>query len=355
MPRPVSNPPNPWRQGAEGGYEIDWLGEPPPARVEVFEEAAKSILTRNDSPDVPFTWSVNPYRGCQHACAYCYARPGHEYLGFGAGSDFDTKIVVKTNAPDLLRAAFARKKLASNEWIALSGVTDPYQPLEASYRLTRGCLEACRDFRRPVGLITKGALVRRDVDLLADIARTAGARVFLSIPFADAANGRAIEPLGATPAMRFEALRVLSDAGVPTGVSVSPLIPGLNDSEIPEILERAKAAGATHAFAILLRLPTSVRPVFEDRLRAAFPLRADKVLSQLEQCRVGQTSRASFGARMRGEGARWLAIRDLFDLHARRLGLETSREDEVEPLTPDARGQRTTQLDLFGPGPAERG
>lgn len=348
MPRPISNPPNPWRAATEGGYEVEWLGEPPDARVEVFEEEARSILTRNDSPDVPFTWSLNPYRGCQHACAYCYARPGHEHLGFGAGTDFDTKIVVKTNAEALLRRELARRRSARSEWVALSGVTDPYQPLEASYRITRGCLEALREFRRPVGLITKSALVRRDVDLLADIAQRAGARVFLSIPFADEATARAVEPLGASPRMRFEALRALSDAGVPTGVSLSPMIPGLCDQAIPEILQRAADAGATRAFMILLRLPTSVRPVFEERLRASFPMRADKVLSQLEQCRVGQTSRASFGDRMRGEGPRWTAIRDLFDLHARRHGLETSREEEIEPLTPETQSPAPgQQLDLF--------
>ncbi|MEL6712454.1 MAG: PA0069 family radical SAM protein [Planctomycetota bacterium] len=346
MARPVSNPPNPWRAAAQGGYEVEWLGEPPDARVEVFEERAKSILARNDSPDVPFTWSVNPYRGCQHACAYCYARPGHEHLGFGAGTDFDTKIVVKVNAAERLREALARKRVGRSEWIAFSGVTDPYQPLEASYRLTRQCLEACLDFRRPVGLITKSALVRRDVDLLAELTRKAGARVFLSIPFADEANARAVEPLGASPKLRFDALRALSDAGVPTGVSLSPMIPGLNDPDIPEVLERARDAGATRAFMILLRLPTSVRPVFEERLRERFPLRADKVLSQLEACRVGQTSRASFGARMRGEGARWLAIRDLYELHARRLGFETSREEEVEPLTPHV-PPGGEQLELF--------
>ncbi len=347
MGRPVDNPPNPWTRRA-GGYEVDWLGEPPDASIQVYEEDAKEILARNDSPDVPFTWSVNPYRGCQHACAYCYARPGHQYLGFGAGSDFDTRIVVKRNAPDVLRRALARKMLGA-EWIAFSGVTDPYQPLEASYGLTRACLEACREFRRPVGVITKSALVRRDADLLGRIAEVAGARVFLSIPFASAENARAIEPWAPTPALRFEALRALSEAGVPVGVSVSPVIPGLTDSEIPEILERAREAGATRAFAILLRLPAEVRPVFEARLRAALPLRAERVLHALEECRVLQTSRAQFGDRMRGEGARWRAVRDLFDLSCRRLGLETCREEAIEPLAPDAieTRQNATQRGLF--------
>ena len=335
MPRPVSNPPNPWSR-ASGGYEIEWLGPAPTAEVHVYEEDAREVLAQNESPDVPFRYSVNPYRGCQHACAYCYARPGHQYLGFGAGTDFDTRLVVKRNAPERLRAALMRKSWR-REWVSFSGVTDPYQPLEASYELTRGCLEACRDFHTPVGVITKSALVRRDAPLLGRIARDIGARVFLSIPFADPTMARALEPMAPTPAMRFEALRVLSEAGVPTGVSLSPLIPGLNDSQIPELLERAREAGATSAFMILLRLPAEVRPVFVERLTTAFPERAKKVLAALEECRAGQPARSAFGDRMRGNGPRWQVARDLFDLHCRRLGLSTSRDDEVEPLSPTTR------------------
>jgi DNA repair photolyase len=334
VPRPVSNPPNPWTRAA-GGYEVEWLGPPPTAEVHVYEEDAHEVLAQNDSPDVPFRYSVNPYRGCQHACAYCYARPGHQYLGFGAGTDFDTRLVVKRNAPERLRAALMRKSWR-RDWVAFSGVTDPYQPLEASYELTRGCLEACRDFQTPVGVITKSALVRRDAPLLARMARDIGAQVFLSIPFADPKMARELEPLAPTPAMRFEALRVLSEAGVPTGISLSPLIPGLNDSQIPELLERARDAGATRAFMILLRLPAEVRPVFVERLTAAFPDRAKKVLAALEECRAAQPARSAFGERMRGSGPRWQIARDLFDLHCRRLGLSTSRDDEVEPLSPTA-------------------
>lgn len=346
MRRSISNPPNPWTAKA-GGYEVEWIGEPPAATVEVFEEPAKSALVGNDSPDVPFRFGVNPYRGCQHACAYCYARPGHQYLGMGAGTDFDTKIVVKTGVDERLREEFARGK-AKGDWVAFSGVTDPYQPLEASYQLTRRCLEACADFGRPVGIITKGGLVRRDVDLLARIAKKAGARVFLSIPFLDPEVARAVEPWAPSPKVRFEALRTLSDAGVPTGISISPLVPGLGDADVPRLLEAAAEAGATRAFTILLRLPAEVQPVFDSRLEAALPLRAQKVRSALEQCRIGQASRAEFGSRMRGAGPRWQAIRDLFDLHCRRLGLGTSREDEVEPLTPEIPGHGSgTQGELF--------
>lgn len=342
MPRPVSNPPNPW-----ASEHVEWLEPPPPARLEVYEEEAKSILSRNDSPDVPFTWSVNPYRGCQHACAYCYARPGHQYLGFGAGTDFDTKIVVKRNAPELLRAALARRSW-KRDWIAFSGVTDCYQPLEASYGLTRECLRACLEHRNRVGVITKSALVRRDAQLLAELDRAAGAHVHVSVPFADEANARALEPFASAPSTRFETIRRLADAGVPTGVAIAPVIPGLNDPQIPAILERAAEAGATSAFLILLRLAAEVRPVFEERLAEAFPDRAAKVLRALEECRSGQTraERGAFGTRMTGAGPRWEAVEGLFRLHCRRLELRTTREDSLEVLSP--RRDRGRQGELFG-------
>lgn len=318
--RPVDNPPNPWQTS-----RVEWLGEPPPAPLIVYEEDAGSVVSENDSPDIPFRWSLNPYRGCFHGCAYCYARPTHQYLGFGAGTDFERRIVVKRNAPELLR-----RRLLRADWlgepIAFSGVTDCYQPLEASYELTRRCLEVCREFRQPVQIITKGALVERDVDLLADLARHGAATVFVSVPFADAADSRAVEPFVAAPERRFAALRALAAAGVPTGVSVSPLIPGLNDHQVPAILEQAKAAGARHAFHLLLRLPAEVGPVFEARLRAAFPLRADKVLSILRAMRGGRDNDPSFFTRMRGEGARYAVIEALFRTVAKRLGLTPLRE-----------------------------
>jgi DNA repair photolyase len=337
-PRRVSNPPNPWST-----TEVEWLEEAPPVAIEVYEEEARSILSENDSPDVPFRWSVNPYRGCQHACAYCYARPGHQWLGYGAGTDFDSKIVVKTNAAELLRAAFARRGW-KRELVAFSGVTDCYQPLEASYGLTRACLEVCREFRNPVGIVTKSALVRRDLELLTRLARVTSVQVLLSIPFADDAMARRIEPWASAPRTRFETLRLFAQAGIETGVLLAPIIPGLNDSQIPRILEAAARAGAKSASTILLRLAQEVRPVFEERLREAYPGRVAKVLHALEEMGGGRISRPDFAARMRGAGPRWGAIEDLFHLHARRLGLRTRSDPGLDP---GAAGKAAVQGELF--------
>jgi len=328
--RRVWNPPNPWES-----THVEWLGEPPPVEVQVYEEHSRSILAENDSPDVPFRWSVNPYRGCQHACAYCYARPTHQYLGLGAGTDFDARLVAKVDAPELLRAAFARRSWAREE-VVFSGVTDPYQPIEATYELTRRCLEVCREFANPVGIITKSALVRRDVDLLVRMSQRAQVSVFVSIPFADEEMARRIEPWAATPKKRLETLRVLSEAGLYTGVSLAPLIPGLNDAQVPTILAEARAAGARSAFTILLRLPSEVRPVFLERLSQAYPDRVGKVVHALEELRATQTSSNTFGTRMRGAGPRWEALMRLFELSCRRLGYEEPGRGEA-PRSPEAR------------------
>jgi len=340
MPRPVANPPNPWLTA-----QLEYLDDIPEARLEVHEEDARTIVNRNDSPDLPFRWSVNPYRGCYHACAYCYARPTHEYLEWGAGTDFERKIVVKRNAPALLRAALDARGWRG-EVLAFSGVTDCYQPLEAAYRLTRGCLEVCRDYRNPVGVITKGALVARDAELLAELSVTTGATVTLSIPFADDEGGRALEPGASTIGRRFAALERLSAAGVRTGVAVAPVIPGLNDSQIPAILARARACGAEHAFMTMLRLPGSVLPVFTERLTAAAPLRARAVLSAIRDVRGGALNRGDFGARMTGAGPRWQMIEQLFATHARRLGLRVD-EDLQRPATHAFRAPQR-QGTLFG-------
>ena len=311
---PISNPPNPWAT-----TEVQYLEAPPEVKLEVFEDHTRSILAKNDSPDVGFTYSVNPYRGCFHACAYCYARPTHEYLSLGAGTDFDRKIMVKLRAAELLRAAFA-KKTWKRETVVFSGVTDCYQPLEASYRLTRACLEVCADVANPVAIITKAPLVERDIELLQTLARVASAHVTVSIPIWDVERARAIEPYVATPQRRMRIIETLARAGIEVGVNVAPIIPGLNDEDIPRILSAARDAGATHAGSVLLRLPGSVKAVFEERVRAALPLSADRVLHRIRETRGGRLYDSRFGARGQGEGTYALAIQTLFRTTARRLG-----------------------------------
>ncbi len=328
--RRVSNPPNPWLS-----EHHEWLEPPPPVEIEVFEEPARSILSENDSPDIPFRWSVNPYRGCQHACAYCYARPYHEYLGLGAGTDFDSKIVVKTNAAELLREAFGRRGWRG-EQVNFSGVTDCYQPLEAVYRLTRRCLEVCVEFANPAVVVTKSYLVLRDADVLAELNRVAGAGVYQSITFADDAVARRIEPHAPSPSRRLEAMRALTAAGVPVGVMVAPIIPGLNDRDIPTILRRAAEAGARWAGYVALRLAGSVEPVFLERLRAELPDRAARVEARIREMRGGRLNDARFGARMRGTGRYWESIARLFAMWRRRCGLEGPVEGRAQPVRPEA-------------------
>ena len=274
----------------------------------------------------------------------CYARPTHQYLGWGAGTDFDRKIVAKVNAPMLLRQEMSRKSW-KGDTIVFSGITDCYQPIEATYALTRRCLEICAEFRNPVGIVTKGALIRRDVDLLARLAEEADVGVWISTPFLDDATGRAIEPGASLPSQRFETMRILARAGIRVGVAVAPVIPGLNDSHIAGILERARDAGARHAFLQPVRLPAEVLPVFEERLAQAFPQRAKKVWSAIEQIRGGRRNDSRFGMRMTGQGPRWAAIRTLFGVECRRLGLNAEDPERHHRTTfrrPSAQGN------LFG-------
>jgi DNA repair photolyase len=314
-PVPISNPPNPW-----ASTEVEYLEEPPPEiKLEVYEDHTRQILATNDSPDVGFRWSVNPYRGCFHGCAYCYARPSHEYLSFRAGTDFERKIVVKPHAPELLREAFSKRSWQF-ETVVFSGVTDCYQPLEASYRLTRGCLQVCAAFGNPAAVITKAPLVERDAELLA--AMRAG--VTISIPFWDADKARAIEPYVATPQRRMRTVETLAARGICVGVNVAPIIPGLNDQEIPAILTAARDAGACRAGFVLLRLPGSVKEVFQERLRAALPLQAERVLHRIRETRGGKLYDPRFGVRGRGEGVYSESIQTLFHATAKRLGLAVS-------------------------------
>jgi DNA repair photolyase len=337
--RPISNPPNPWSTEA-----VEYLdGERPSAELHVYEDRSREILSRNSSPDVGFDWSVNPYRGCFHACAYCYARPSHEYLSFGAGTDFERRIVVKPQAAALLREAFDDRKW-KGELVAFSGVTDCYQPLEASYRLTRACLEVCVEYRNPVSIVTKAPLVERDIDVLTDLGRVARASVMVSIPIWDEAKARAIEPFVTTPARRMRIVERLAQAGIDVGVMVAPIIPGLNDEDITHVLEAARQAGATRAGSVLLRLPGPVKEVFAERLRAALPLRAERVLNRIRETRGGALYDARFTVRGRGQGPYADAIAALFTQTAHRLGLRTEHEPS-EGATPFRRPRG--QLGLF--------
>lgn len=328
---PIANPPSPWAL-----TEIDYLEAPDPEdpsrplapveHLQVFHDHSRNILSANDSPDIGFKWSLNPYRGCFHGCAYCYARPSHEYLSFGAGTDFDRKIVVKPEAPRLLRDALDKASW-EGELIVFSGVTDCYQPLEATYRLTRQCLEVAATYKQPIGVITKSPLIERDMDVLAAMGRVTEVSVTVSIPFWDPQQARAIEPYVATPARRIRTIERLAGAGIAVGVSVAPLIPGLNEDGIQSVLTAARKAGATHAGFTVLRLPGSVAPVFEERLRTAMPLRADKVMRRIRETRGGKLNDSRFGIRGRGEGAYAETLRALFETTARKLGFTTSWMD----------------------------
>jgi DNA repair photolyase len=297
---------------------------PAAPRTQYFVDRSKSILAENDSPDVPFRFSANPYRGCEHGCIYCYARPSHEYLGFSAGLDFETKIMIKPEAPALLRREIAKRGW-SGEMICLSGNTDCYQPVERSLKLTRGCLEALRDARNAVGVITKNALVARDADVLGALAKDGLAHVTLSITTLDADLARRLEPRASVPSRRLDAIAALTAAGVPVGVNVSPVIPGLTDDELPAILEAARNRGAVDAGWTLVRLPGAVQPLFLDWLRREAPTKAEKVLARLRDLRGGALSDARFGARMHGGGPYAALIGDLFDGACRRLGLNAHR------------------------------
>jgi len=322
----VSNPPNPWQHAS-----VEWLGEPPEAKLEIYEENAQTILSENKSPDLGFRWSLNPYRGCFHACAYCYARPSHQYWDFGAGTDFERKLIVKVNAPAVLEQTF-RKKSWRGESIVFSGNTDCYQPLEAAYRLTRRCLDVCLTFRNPVSLITKGPLIQRDAAVLAGLTQKARCFVTMSIAFADDKMARAIEPGAPLPSARFSAMKTLHEAGVPVGVGVAPVIPGLNDSQLAEILERAHASGARSAFMTPLRLPAEVKPVFFERLETVFPERVEKVRNAILEMRGGQLNRGNFHERFIGQGERWTMVERLFDVTCRRLGLNADEESSRETV-----------------------
>ena len=291
-----------------------------PLKTQFYKDSSKSIITYNKSPDIEFNASINPYRGCEHGCIYCYARPTHEYFGFSGGLDFETKIMVKEEAPQLLRKELARPTWRSQP-IAISGVTDPYQPIERKSTLTRQCLQVLAEFRNPAGIITKNYLVTRDMDILQELSQYHACTVTISITTLQPKLARLMEPRTVQPERRLKAVAELADCGIPVGVLLAPVIPGLNDHEIPAIIQAAADAGAQYAGYIVLRLPYGVGELFEEWLTQHFPDKKHKVLSRIRDIRGGKLNESQFHARMRGYGEHGKVIDDLFKLACRKAGL----------------------------------
>jgi DNA repair photolyase len=315
----------------------------PSLRTVYLRDPTRTVIATNDSPDVGFEASINPYRGCEHGCIYCFARPTHEYLGFSAGLDFETKIMVKEDAPELLR-----EELNSPKWvpktIAISGVTDPYQPVEKRLEITRRCLAVLADFRNPVAIITKNHLVTRDIDHLSELARFNAVRVALSVTTLDAKLARVMEPRTSSPEMRLAAIEALSAAGIPVTVMVAPVIPAITDHELPNILAAAAKAGATEAGYVVLRLPWAVAPLFEQWLEEQFPDRKEKVLARVRDMRGGKLYDPRWGVRGRGEGEFAKQIGALFEVACRKAGI--NQRTSIEMST-DAFRRRGAQGSLF--------
>ena len=343
---------NPINRFEQIGFEpdLDELLDSPAPRTRFFRDTSRKAIASNDSPDVGFSFSVNPYRGCEHGCIYCYARPGHEYLGLSAGLDFETKIFVKGQVAELLR-----QELSSPRWVpatvAMSGVTDCYQPIERKLELTRRCIEVFAEFRNPMTIITKNHLVSRDVDLLSELASDSAASVTLSITSLDPELQRVMEPRTSSPALRLDAISRLAAGGVPVGVMIGPVIPGLTDHEIPAILRAASDAGAGHAGYIALRLPHAVKVLFEEWLETHFPDRKEKVIHRIREIRGGKLYDSRYGSRLRGEGKYADHMNALFDVSVEKFGLNRQRK----PLSTAAwRGENirssrkvANQLSLF--------
>lgn len=332
------------REVFDDGWQT--LDELPPFKTDVTAEAARKIITTNDSPDLPFEQSINPYRGCEHGCVYCYARPTHSYMGLSAGLDFESKLFAKPNAAKLLR-----KELASDKYVckplALGTNTDPYQPIEKQWRVTRDLLLLLEETNHPVAIVTKSALVLRDVDILARMAEKGLAKVALSVTTLDRKLSRAMEPRAATPGLRLETLRKLREAGIPTSISVAPIIPSLSDHEMERILDAGKAAGVTEATYSVLRLPNEVAPLFRDWVQQHYPDRAAHVMSLMQNMRGGKDYDADFKTRMKGIGPYAWQLRRRFEIATKKLGIAplrsmNMRTDRFEP--PALAGQ---QLSLF--------
>ncbi len=319
----TTNPPNRFERLHYDLAVVEEAGEPNRPQTTFYRDFSRSVIAYNDSPDVGFSASINPYRGCEHGCAYCYARPYHEYLGLSSGIDFETKIFVKEDAPQILRAELAAKKWQP-QVLGVSGVTDCYQPVERKTLLTRRCLEVCEEFRNPIIIVTKNQLAARDADVLARMASWQGAGVFISVTTLDASLSRKLEPRASQPEGRLEAIRTLSQAGIPTGILAAPVIPGLNDHELPAILGETAKAGARWAGYVMLRLPYAVKDVFTQWLEAHFPEKKERVLGRLRDMRQGKLNDVRFGHRMRGEGPIADAIGAMFRLARKRAGMGTT-------------------------------
>lgn len=339
----MSNPPNRFEQ-IQLERDAEWNPEDDPLpRTQFFKDHSRTIIAYNESPDIPFEASLNPYRGCEHGCVYCYARPFHEYLGFSSGLDFETKIMVKEDAPKLLRV-----ELSSPKWqpkvLAMSGVTDPYQPIERRLKITRGCLEVLVEFRNPASIVTKNLLVTRDLDLLGELARHNAAVVFISLTTLNPGLRKVMEPRTAPPAARLATIAKLAQAGVPVGVLIAPVIPGLTDHEIPSLVQAAVEAGARFAGYVPLRLPHAVAPLFEQWLENHFPNKKEKVLNRLRALRGGKLYEPEFGKRMRGEGVFAEQMGQLFDVACRKAGMAT---ESPELSTAAFCRQESGQPELF--------
>jgi len=319
----ASNPAN--RFETLSYHSSDWDEPEDPAPQTLFlKDDTRTIINYNDSPDVGFSASINPYRGCEHGCVYCFARPNHEYLGFSAGLDFESKILVKENAPDLLR-----RELLSPKWvpqvIAISGVTDAYQPVERRLQLTRRCLEVLVEFQNPVVIITKNELVTRDIDLLGKLAGLDGVLVFISVTSLDSELARELEPRASQPGRRLAAIEALSRAGIPTGALIAPVIPGLTDHEMPAIISAVAAGGAVAAGYVPLRLPYGVASLFDEWLTLHRPLQKEKILNRIRDIRGGRLNDPNFGTRLHGSGPYAEHISELFEVCCRKAGLNSSR------------------------------
>jgi DNA repair photolyase len=332
-----------WEDPAAPSDEDDQL---PPLRTTLTRDATRTILARNTSPDVPFDRSINPYRGCEHGCIYCFARPTHAYLGLSPGLDFETRILFKPEAAKLLTAELSSPKYRPDV-VAMGTNTDPYQPVERELKVTRHILRVLSDFNNPVGIVTKNHLVTRDIDILGDMASRNLCEVFVSVTTLDKELARAMEPRASAPHRRLAAIKALSGAGIPTGVMTAPMIPGLNDHEMEAILEAASAAGATRAGFTVLRLPLEIKDLFQEWLRQHRPERAERVLSLIRQMRGGALYQSQFGVRMRGDGpiadllnARFAVAVKRLDLNRVRYRLDSSRfrvPEEVRTALADAK------------------